>query len=181
MQTMRACKTSLWVVVVSAGAVLGFAAGPVQAEEAPTSPPAATQPATEPASEAATAAAATGRETQEPTGAGDKKGEDRRRLFGEDYEDPTGRMLWQMLAAVIIVLVLGGAAIIVARKVLPKLARPSGKTISVIETVYLSPRKAVHLMQVHGRRLLVASTRERISLLADLTDGAAEENDEDVP
>jgi len=88
-----------------------------------------------------------------------------------------GRLLWQMLAYVLVILVLGAAAIIVVRKVLPRLRAATGKRISVLETVYLSPRQTVHLLQVGKQRFLVAGTRERISMLAEL----AGEPGEDIP
>ncbi|NQT03593.1 MAG: flagellar biosynthetic protein FliO, partial [Planctomycetes bacterium] len=45
----------------------------------------------------------------------------------------------------------------------------SGKEIRIAETVHLGPRKAVHLLEVGGRRFLIGSTNENITRLADLT------------
>ncbi len=94
--------------------------------------------------------------------------------------DP-GRLLWQMLAYVLVILVLGAAAIVVVRKVLPRLRAATGKRISVLETVYLSPRQTVHLLQVGKQRFLVAGTRERISMLAEVAGEPGDEIEQEGP
>jgi flagellar biogenesis protein FliO len=43
-----------------------------------------------------------------------------------------------------------------------------GKEIHIVETVHLGPRKAVHLLEIGGRRYLIGSTNEKINTLADL-------------
>jgi flagellar biogenesis protein FliO len=52
---------------------------------------------------------------------------------------------------------------------------PTGKNVRVLETVHLGSRKTVHLLRVGSRKYLVGSSRERISLLADVTEAAADE------
>ena len=80
--------------------------------------------------------------------------------------------MWKMLAYMLVIVVLGVGAIVVVRKVLPRIgaAMPSGKRISTIETAHLGPRKTVHLLQVGTRKILVGGTREGLSMLADVTD-----------
>jgi flagellar biogenesis protein FliO len=39
-----------------------------------------------------------------------------------------------------------------------------------VETTHLGPRKGIHLIQVGTRRLLIASTDETITMLAEVTD-----------
>ncbi len=75
-----------------------------------------------------------------------------------------------MMLAVLLVAALGTAAIVLTKKYLPKIANLQGKEIRVIETVHLGPRKSVHLLEIGSRKLLIGSTNENISKLADLTD-----------
>ena len=79
-----------------------------------------------------------------------------------------------LLRAILFVVVLGAAAVYASRKLLPKITNLPGKEVRVVETVYLGPRKAVHLLEVGSRRLLVGSTNENITKLADITDELAE-------
>jgi hypothetical protein len=91
--------------------------------------------------------------------------------FGFRRDDGTD--LWSplltMLAAVIVILVLGGLGLFLVKRVLPRIGRPTGKNVSILESVYLGPRKAVHLLQADGRRFLVGCSRDEISMLAELT------------
>jgi len=80
-----------------------------------------------------------------------------------------GSLVWQMLATTLVILVLGGLAIFLVKRVLPKIARTTGRRISVLETAYLGPRRAVHLLQVGSRKLLVASSPEGVRKLDDVT------------
>lgn len=82
--------------------------------------------------------------------------------------DPTG-LMWQMLSTGLVILALGGLALFAMKKILPKISRATGKRISVLETAYLGPRKAVHLIQVGARKLLVASSPEGVVMLDDMT------------
>ena len=79
-----------------------------------------------------------------------------------------------LLRAILFVVVLGAAAIYASRKLLPKITNLPGKEVRVVETVYLGPRKAVHVLEVGSRRFLVGSTNENITKLADITDELAE-------
>jgi flagellar biosynthetic protein FliO len=79
-----------------------------------------------------------------------------------------------MLVSVSLVIALGVAAIYVSRKLLPRIANLPGKQIRVVETAYIAPRKGIHLIQVGARRLLIASTNETITMLADVTESAAD-------
>jgi flagellar biogenesis protein FliO len=77
----------------------------------------------------------------------------------------TGRML----AYLVLVLLLGGAGIVVARRFLPRLhPTRSARKIRLHETFYLGPRKQLHVVQVGRQSFLVASCRDRISMLAEL-------------
>lgn len=126
-------------------------------ETAPASRP-ATAPATQPA----------GRAPQPLPLPG--AGETTRLPTMDDSSGPWG----QVLAAVIVILVLGGVSLLVIKKFIPRLAVSTGKTISVVESIYLGPRLTVHLVDVAGQRFLLSSTRDRISMLAEVAPPAGE-------
>ena len=86
----------------------------------------------------------------------------------------TGQMFLKMMLAVGIIIAMGIGAIYFSRKLLPKIANLPGKKIQVIETVHLGPRKAVHLLRVGSRHILIGSTAESLSKLADINDGLFE-------
>lgn len=76
----------------------------------------------------------------------------------------------KMMFSVALVIVLGVAALYLSKKVLPKVTNAPGKEIHVLETAYLGPRKALHLVEVGHQRLLIGSTHESIAMLAHVTD-----------
>ena len=85
-----------------------------------------------------------------------------------------GEIFYKMLVSVIVVIALGVAVVYVSKKVLPRFTNLPGKQIRVIETTHIAPRKGLHLVQVGSRRLLIASTNEQITMLADVTDSAGD-------
>lgn len=90
------------------------------------------------------------------------------------YGIPGGReFFYKMLLSISLVVALSFAAIYVSKKLLPKLANHQGKQIRVIETTYIAPRKGIHLVQIGSRQLLIASTSESVTMLADVTEPAA--------
>jgi len=91
-------------------------------------------------------------------------------FFGRsDYEPGRGEFSVRVVFAVLFVLVLIVAAVYVSRKLLPKITNVPGKEIRIIETAHLGPRRTVHVIEVGGRRLLIGSTNENITKLADLS------------
>src|SRR4030043_97942 len=86
-------------------------------------------------------------------------------------------LFFRMMLSVLLVLALGVAAIYISRKVLPRITNLPGKEIRVIETVHLGQRKTIHLLKIGSRLLLVGSTNENITKLADVTDTGAPEAD----
>jgi hypothetical protein len=46
-----------------------------------------------------------------------------------------------------------------------------------VETIYLEPRKALHLVRVGGQKFLLAASREGLSVLAEVTDVTMDEPD----
>jgi flagellar biogenesis protein FliO len=89
--------------------------------------------------------------------------------------------LWQMFASILVILAIGGVAILIIKKVLPKLGPMAAKGgvlshgghLRVIETVRLGPQRQVHLLEVDGRRYLVGHTATNITLLAEVPGDSA--------
>jgi len=79
------------------------------------------------------------------------------------------KLFFKMMLSVLFLVALSAAAIYVSKRFLPKITNLQGKKIRIAETVHLGPRKAVHLLEIGNRRLLIGSTNENITRLADLT------------
>jgi flagellar biogenesis protein FliO len=77
---------------------------------------------------------------------------------------------YKMLLSILVVAGLGAGVVYVSKKLLPKISNMPGKQIRVIETHHLAPRKSIHLIAAGSRRLLIGSTNETITMLADVTD-----------
>jgi flagellar biogenesis protein FliO len=84
-------------------------------------------------------------------------------------DQAAGRLLWQSLAAVLVILALGGIGTWVVRRLLPRITQARGNRMQLLETFHLAPQQAVHLMRVGDLNLLIGASRERITLLADVT------------
>ena len=82
----------------------------------------------------------------------------------------SGELFFKMMLSVGLVLGLGGAALYLSRRVLPKVTQRGGKEIHILETACLGPRKALHLVEVGGQRLLIASTNDHVTMLTPLND-----------
>jgi len=85
-------------------------------------------------------------------------------------DQSAGRLLGQSLAAVAVILVLGGVGLVVVKRLMPRLAAARGKRVLLLETFHLGPQRALHVVQVGNRSLLVGSSREGLNLLADVTE-----------
>jgi flagellar biogenesis protein FliO len=86
----------------------------------------------------------------------------------------TRELFFKMMFSVLLVVALGAAVIYISKKFLPKITNSPGKEIHIIETAHLGPRKAVHLLKIGNQRLLIASTSESITKLADVTYASSE-------
>jgi flagellar biosynthetic protein FliO len=82
----------------------------------------------------------------------------------------SGKLFVKMLGSVVLVIALAGAVLYLSKKVLPKVTNTAGKEIRVVETTYLGPRKALHLVEVGHQKLLIGSTNESIATLAHVGD-----------
>ena len=96
--------------------------------------------------------------------------------FSSRPDGSTGNqeLFFKMMVSVLFVVAMGAAAIYVSKKFLPKITNLPGKEIRIAETVHLGPHKAVHLLEIGNRRLLIGSTNENITRLADLTSAFTE-------
>jgi flagellar biogenesis protein FliO len=77
--------------------------------------------------------------------------------------------LWQMSGMVLVIAILGVGGLWIVRRLVPKIQQRRGRNIAVLETACLGPSRSVHLLRVGQREFLIASTREHISMLADVT------------
>ncbi len=84
----------------------------------------------------------------------------------------TRELFFKMMLSVLLVVGLGAAAIYASRKLVGRITNLPGKRIKVVETAYLGPRKAVHLLRIGDRWILIGSTNENITKLAELTSDA---------
>ncbi|MBN1125630.1 MAG: FliO/MopB family protein [Sedimentisphaerales bacterium] len=94
---------------------------------------------------------------------------------------PTSELLRKFAIAIGFVAVLAIAAFFVSKRVMPRIATPKGKEISVVETIPLGVRRSLHLVKIGpNRRILIGSTNDSISYLADVSETfSIEENKED--
>ena len=89
---------------------------------------------------------------------------------GSDESFNTRELFFRMMLSVLFVVVLGIALVYVLKRFGGRITGLPGKRIRVVETVALGPRRTVHLVEVGDRRLLIGSTNENITMLADVTD-----------
>ena len=101
-------------------------------------------------------------------------GNDPNLIIGSDSNSEAGRLFFKMILMVSLVIVLGIAAVYLSKKLLPGFSRLPGKRIQVSETVHLGPRKAIHLIKIGKQTLLIGSTNENITRLADVTGSLSE-------
>jgi len=88
--------------------------------------------------------------------------------FGTSPVDFTWLFVKMVLAMVIVI----GLAIVTIRYVIPKLAmvrtRGSVAGLKILDRIPLDSRKAIYIIQVEGRRLLVGVSENHIGLLTEL-------------
>lgn len=109
-------------------------------------------------------------------------------LFASDPNSSAGanealssqELFFKTMFMVVLVAVLGAAAIYISRKLLPRITNLPGRDIRIIETVHLGPRKTLHLLRIGHQSLLIGSTNENITRLADVTDALADLSEQEV-
>ena len=101
--------------------------------------------------------------------------------FDKGPNQVQGKLTRQFALAIGFVVLLGGCAWYVSKKFGAKLGPARGKDIRIIETVHLGSRKTLHLLEVGGRqKLLIGSTNENISILADVTEAVSRPLEQEV-
>jgi len=73
--------------------------------------------------------------------------------------------------AVVVILMIAGAWIL--RRVQGGSWKAVDRQVKVLETTHLTPRRAIHLIRVGDRKLLIGATDQTISLLTELDDHLA--------
>jgi len=98
-------------------------------------------------------------------------------------DERTRKAFWQMLAGLVVVLVLAVLALPLAKKFLPKFAAVKQRRLKLLETLHVNTKNTVHLIQVGNRVYLVASTKEGMTGLGDVTGTAdlQEQSSESTP
>jgi len=139
---------------------------------APASSSTAARPVAAAASQPASAAGAKARTQPASWGAFSKRA-------GEFGDSGGSSLLWQMIGMVVVIGVLGVVGLWAVRRLAPKIRQRRGRHIAVVETACLGPSRNIHLLRVGDRDLLISSTREHVSMLADVT-GAVGESFEDA-
>ncbi len=91
-------------------------------------------------------------------------------LGGSDGSLTTRKLFYRMMFAVFFVIVLGVAVIYIFKKFVPKITNLAGRKIRIIETAHLGQRKTLYLLKIGSRELLIGSTNENITMLADVSD-----------
>ena len=102
----------------------------------------------------------------------------------ERFKDDTNlaKLGVQALASLVVVLGVMIVTVFIARRFLKPGARTgAGGVVSVLQTTGLGPKKALHLVRVGGRMLLVSAAAEEIRLLADVTDDVTVAGDDASP
>jgi len=98
-------------------------------------------------------------------------GSDANSVRDSDSDLDPSELFLKMMGAVVLIIGLGVGLVYVSKRFLPKVGSAPGRRIQITETVPLGARKALHLVEVEGRKVLIGSTAERITMLADVSDG----------
>jgi flagellar biosynthetic protein FliO len=81
--------------------------------------------------------------------------------------DPTGLVLEVSFKLLIVVVLIYGASLVL-RRMGSGGWKASPRRLNVVETVHLSPRRALHLVQVGDRQLLIGATDQAITVLSEV-------------
>lgn len=77
--------------------------------------------------------------------------------------------IWRMLASMVVIIVLGLLCYVMVKRVMPRIVRPGGRTVRVLETACLERGQRVHVLSVGTEKYLVASGRAGVTVLANVT------------
>lgn len=90
-------------------------------------------------------------------------------MSDSDFAGGTSELFFRAMLAVLFVIILGVSAIYVSKRLLPRIINSPGRSIRIVETIHIGSKKAIHVIEVGNRRLLLGSTAEKITKLADIT------------
>lgn len=89
--------------------------------------------------------------------------------YGTDSQFATSDIFWRMMVAILIVAALGIVLYYVSKKFGAKVSSfQPGRRIQIVETAYLGSRKAIHLVKVDDKKILIATTQTTITPIAEL-------------
>jgi flagellar biosynthetic protein FliO len=145
----------------------------VRSRLVPSSQPATTQPAaTQPA---ATQPAATQPAATQPAAAKRMADANAPAWYASGHNGRKGpiglntSVFRRLGGALVLVLLLGVGAFFAAKRLLPRLRGSSAqRRMRLVETIYLGPKKSLHLVTVAGRQYLVGSGREGLTMLSEV-------------
>jgi flagellar biogenesis protein FliO len=90
------------------------------------------------------------------------------------FKAPSGlkdkELVYKFIFSIFLVIAVGTAAVYFSKRLGGKITRIRGKKVQVIETLYLGQRKALHLLKIGRREILIGSTNENINMIADVTE-----------
>ncbi|MCK4913904.1 MAG: flagellar biosynthetic protein FliO [Planctomycetes bacterium] len=89
---------------------------------------------------------------------------------GKSSSHISNRQLFiKMMFSIFLIVILGAAAIYISKKLGKRITNLPGRRIRIIETAHIGQRKSIHLIKVDDKELLISSTNENITKLADIT------------
>ncbi|HSV27531.1 MAG TPA: flagellar biosynthetic protein FliO [Sedimentisphaerales bacterium] len=91
-------------------------------------------------------------------------------IIGQHALD-TSEALKTLVTSALLIIVLGAAAIYLARRIMPKVNAAMGRELKVIESIRLGPGRQVHIIGVGSRRLLIGSAAESVTYLTEVSSG----------
>ena len=91
---------------------------------------------------------------------------------GTRKEDLRNDLIKQLIVMILFISFAGGAVWWAAKRFRTKQLTGPHKQIRISESVSLGPRKMLHIVEAGSKKLLVAHTADRITLLSDLTEKA---------
>ena len=91
-------------------------------------------------------------------------------LLSKNPSGVTRGVVIKTLGALVLVVGVGVGALMLVKRVFPKISGAGSRSIKIQETALLGPRKYLHVVEVSNQRLLLGSTNDRITMLAHLVD-----------
>jgi len=101
--------------------------------------------------------------------------------LGADRQFDAGGIYWRMMLAVLLVLALGIAAYYVSKKLGGKIINLPNRQIKLVETLYLGSRKALHLIKVGDKSIIIGTTPTTITRIAELDSNTSDSSTMDKP